>query len=502
VAEVQQGDERVSLTTTAVKGFAWQIASFGGNRIVVFVMTLVLARLLTPHDFGVFAAALTFMMYLEVVLDLGVGSAVIFEQESGLSERLNTAFTINVSMSIVFTAVAILIAPWVASVLGVPDQVAIFRVMSLYLIARGLSQINEAVLQRDLMFKKKTIVDLSGALVRGGLSVGLAVAGFGVWSIVWGFLGGEFVSAVLAWIMVRFRPHIRLDRAAARSMLKFGAGIVTLDIISELALNSDYIVIANVLGATVLGLYTIAYKLPDLLIGSVFWMFSSVAFPVYSRSRGAGMETLRAGMLKALRLTSLFGFAVGMGLAIISRDAVVVLFSEKWHPAIAPMAVLSLAAGLGAVGYASGDIFPAVGRPGALVAINLPLTIARVVGFIIAAPHGILAVAWVHLVSNFVYVFVRIEVANRFVGSRLGESLAALWPAVCAAAGIAVFAIPVRIATSPSVGSLVAICAAGVLGAVVFLWIGSRDTFGEISDVMHRLLERRAPAAVGAGAVD
>lgn len=481
-----------TLGTSAAKGLLWSAVSMGANKFVAFASTVVLARLLAPDDFGVFAAALTLMLYLEVALDLGISAAVVYEQEEGLTARLDTAFTTNVLFAAALTLLGIAIAPELSRFLGVPDATLIFRVMSFYLLIRGLGQVNTAVLRRDLNFRRLAVVEISGAAVRAGVSVTFAALGYGVWAIVWGFLLGESASTIAAWVVVRFRPRLRIDTKAARSMLRFGLGVVALDIINELALNSDYLVVANRLGATALGFYTLAYRLPELLVNNAFWVFSRVAFPVYSKGRASGREVMRDTMLRALRLASLFGFAVGTGLAIVSRDAILVLFSDKWNAAVTPMAVISLSVALGSIGFASGDIFPAMGRPGMLVKINAPLTAIRIVGFVIAAQYGIVAVALVHLITNFFYAFVRLAVADRFLGSRFRDSLRALVPGACVAAGITAFALPVRLAMQPGLVSLVLVIVAGMVGGALGLFLAGPSVLRELRELVRRLVAGRS----------
>ncbi|MBV9660148.1 MAG: oligosaccharide flippase family protein [Acidimicrobiales bacterium] len=476
------------LTTVAVKGFAWRVGSFGGNRLVVFLSTLALARLLDPHDFGLFAAALTFTQYLEVLLDFGLGSYLIYRQESGFSDQIHVAFTYNLILTGVLTSVAVGLSPLTARLFGAPHQVTVFAAMSGYLLLRGLSQVNQAVIQRDLLFKKQVIIDLGSAVARGGLSIGLALAGYGVWAIVFGFLAGQLVSTVAYWAVVRFRPRLRFNWAVGRSMLQFGVNSVAIDLLTELSLNADYLVVGCMIGTTALGLYTIAYRLPELLINNLFWLFSGVAFPVYARSRLAGMETLRRAMLKALRLTTVYGFASGVGLALVARDATLVLFGNQWHPAIGPMVVISLASALASAAYASGPLFPAIGKPGTLVLVNIPLTVFRVVGFILAAPHGIFWVACVHLFTNAVMIFVRLGIADRVVGTTARQTVGALMPGMAAAAGIAAFALPLRLLLPAGPGALVAIVGAGVLGAVVALAVTHRPLFHEIRSLSRSLV--------------
>jgi len=480
-------DLPAGITSSAVRGFAWQIASFGGNRLIIFISTLALARLLVPKDFGVFAAALTFTQYLEVLLDFGLGSYLIYDQDQGNPDQLHIAFTLNLIMTVGLTALTIAVSPFTSALFGAPHQTAVFAWMSVYLFLRGWSQVNQALIQRDLLFKKLVVIDLVGAAVRAGLSVGLALAGVGVYSIVVGFLVGQAISTITAYAVVRYRPRIRFDWTLGRKMVSFGVNSVAIDLLTELALNGDYLVIGSMIGSTALGIYSIAYRLPELLINNLFWLFSGVAFPIYSRSRLAGMEFLRRAMLKALKFTSIYGFAAGIGLALVSRDAILVLFGSQWRGAITPMVIVSLAAALASTTYASGPLFPALGKPGTLVLVNIPLTIGRMAGFIVAAPYGLVWVASVHLISNVVMVVIRFAIANRVVGTTARQTFRALLPALAVAAGVTALALPLRLLMHSGPAAFASIIVAGIVGSLGALLLVDRGIFGEIRHLGHAL---------------
>ena len=482
--------EPPAIKQQAVRSFAWAAASLGGNRVVVFFSTLLLARLLSPANFGVVAAGLTVISFLEVGLSLGVSSALIYEQEEGFTARVHTTFILNVAMAVVLTVAMFVSAPVIARFFHVSGDVNIFRALSFYLLIHGVGQTNDCILQRDLQFKKRALADLIKSITRASVSVGLALWGAGAWSIVLGFLAAELADVISQWVMVRYRPRAIFVPSAVPSLLKFGVSVVALDALGEVGINSDYLAVGNRLGPTELGFYTMAFRLPELMLNSVYWVFSTVAFPVFSKSRTYGDDTLRSTMLRALGLATLIGFPVGVGLAVVSRDAVTVLFGPKWEHSIPAMTVLCLASGVASIGYGSGDVFKSIGRPGTLLAINLPATTLVVIGFFVAAPHGIFAVACVHLVYNILYATARLVLANHYLHSRMRDALRAMIPAISAATGIAVFALPVRLVTSPGLASLLAIIAAGVAGAAAGTALGGRSAVAELRDLVRTLLGR------------
>jgi PST family polysaccharide transporter len=473
------------LRGTAVRSLGWAAMSLGGSRLLVFLTTLLLARLLTPADFGLVAAGMVIVTFLEIALDLGVGASLVYEQETGVSGRVHTAFALNLLVAVALTAAGVLAAPLITGFFHVAGQETLIRVLFGYLVIRGAGQIQDAILKRDLRFRHRAWAELTGGAVRAGVSVALAAAGYGAWAIVWGLLAGELVATVAKWIRVRYRPRLRLDRTAARSLMRFGLAVTALRVLSTVSYNADYLVVGRWLDITALGYYLMSYRLPELIIANAYWVLSSVAFPLYARARRSGAAAFRSAVLRTLRLVTLFGFTAGVGLALLARDTVFVLLSPTWAPAVTPMVLISLALGATAVEYASGDIFPAVGRPGLLVRLNVPLAVVKVAGFVLAAPFGIVAVAAVHLGFSVVYGVIRLAVANRVVGTTFREDLAAMGPAAWAVGGMLACALPVRLLTDPGPGPMLLILVAAVAGATAAVAVGARPTVGELRDLVR-----------------
>lgn len=464
--------------------------SFAGTRLLVFGMTVALARLLAPAEFGVVASGMAIIVFLEIGLDVGLGASLIYEQERGISRRVQTAFTVNFIVAGAMTIFAMLAAPTVARLFHAADQVGLYRTLFTYLLIRGAAQVPDAILKRDLGFRQRAGVDLARVSVRVASALLLAVAGAGAWSIVLSLLLGEIVGVVLSWWVVKFCPTFALDRAAINQLLHFGLAAFAIKLVDAAALDSDYLVVGARLGPTDLGYYTIGYRLPELLLFNVYWMFSTIAFPIYARYRDQGGDALARVMLRVLRAITLFSFPAGVGLALVARDAILVLFGPRWSPAAFPMALIALTTALASVGYASGDIFLATGKPGILLGLNVPLTAALVVAMVVVAPAGIAAVAAIHLAAASIEAPARLFLANRQVGTTIGADLAAMRPGVTATLGVLVCAGPLRLLMPPGLGTLTATVAAGVVGALSATWILERATMLEAYGLLKGQLAR------------
>ncbi len=174
---------------------------------------------------------------------------------------------------------------------------------------------------------------------------------------------------------------------------------------------------------------------------------------------------MRQAYLQALKLLCLFGFPVGVGMSLVARDFITVVFPTHTG-AIAPMELLSIAGMWVAVGYASGDLYNAINKPRLGLYFNLMGTPILIGGFLLVVNHGIAAIALVHLCVIVPYSFFRMEVANRLIDTTWAEHFRALLPAVVTTIGVLVFALPLRLALSPGLGSMVAIVVCGGLGGL------------------------------------
>ena len=478
---------------TAGSSFLWSAMSFGGSKLLVFLITLVMARLLSPEDFGVVAVGLTIVAFLEIALDLGVGAALVYEQETGITRRVQTAFTVNLAIALICTLAGVAATPLVADFFHVDDQ-ALLRVLFLYLALRGLVQIPDAVLRRDLAFKRRALIEISRGVVRGAVSVPLALTGAGPWALVLGILASEVAGVVLTWAAVRFLPRFTFDRAIARTLLGFGTAVLATKVIGAVLQDADYFIVGSQLGTWALGIYTLAYRLPEIVLANVFWIFSSVAFSIYARARTSDMASLRSAVQRALQVITLFAFPAGVGMAVVSLNATVVMLGWEWEKAAEPMLWIALSMAVSSIGYASGDVYPAVGRPGLLIKLLVPMMVIKVVALVIAARFGLEELAFTLFALNVVFAIVRLAVANRLLDMSLGTSLRAMAPGAVAAVGAAVGSLPPVTFLDPGLMTLVIAIVGGIIGAVAALGLFCRPALAELRQLVQSMRASRAGA--------
>ncbi|MFN8052994.1 MAG: oligosaccharide flippase family protein [Acidimicrobiales bacterium] len=492
MVEVTEGDtgNTGDIGRKAAGGFVWALVGFVVMQIGSFATYWFATRILGASDIGVVGTALTLVFWIDVLLGLGMGASLIFEQEQGQSERVAVAFTVNLAVAGVLAVAIFFGAGAIDRFVGAHDP-AIFRVVALLVLVKGLGQVPDSILRRDLDFRRRVRADFTRSILRFGVSVALLESGRGPISMVIGVVAAEMCATAVVWVLVRFKPVIHFDRAIAGQMLRFGGAMFGAQLVGMLWLQGDYLVITRHFGgkSRAFGQYYTAFRLPELVLGSVYNIFSNVAFPAYSAARATGDEALRNASLKSLRILCLFGFSAGVGMSLISRDFITVVY-PGFEGAIPVMQLLCLAGGFVAVGYASGDLFAAIGKPRLGLYFQLVFVPVLVGGFILFVSHGITAIAMVHLAVIVPYSIFRIEVANRLLGTTWRQSLAALRPATVMVLGIVAFALPVRLLTTAGFASLLAVFVAGALGAVAGLAIGDRVMLAEVGEGIGKVRAR------------
>ena len=430
-------DTRLELHGRAARGVAWSLMGTFGGRVVSLASLAVLARLLAPEDFGLLAFALVFITYLETIGDLGTAAALVY-WPGRWKDVAQLTFLANVFMGLTWVGVSIAGAPAVAGFFGSPEGVPILRTLCWVVLIKALGNTQDAILQRDLRFRARVIPEMALLAGKAVTSVVFAFMGFGVWSLVWGQLVGQSLATVLLWAMVPWRPGLRVPLHQAGPVLRYGRGIVSVNVVAAVVHHVDYVIVGRMLGVAVLGVYQMAYKVPDMVVTLLVRIASKVLFPALSRVRDAGGE-MRELFFSALRYLALITIPATVGLAFMARPVVLTLFGEQWTDSVPLLRALAVYAGLRALGSFTGDALKARGRPGLLALLGVARALVLVPALVIAARESALAVAWTLTAVAALSTTVNLGVACVLLGASartLGETLA---PGVAAATPLLFF---------------------------------------------------------------
>ncbi len=394
-------------------GFIWNFSAYFLGKIIVLITTAILARILAKSDFGLVAVAVVAINYLSVLKDLGLGVALI-QRKGEVQEAANTVFTINLLLGLVLSAVVIPLAPLVAAYFRDPQVIPVLRWMGISFVINALGSVHTNWLVRDLDYRRKLVPELGSALTKGVVSIGMAYLGYGVWSLVFGQIIGAVVSVILVWIILPWRPRLTIDRNVAGSFMKFGFSVTLIDIITQITDNIDYVIVGRFFGLVPLSIYTLAYRLPEMLVIGNLWVMGGVVFPAFSSIQDQP-EELRRGFLASVRVVQLFAVPVCLGLLIAADPIVRVVFGDQWLEAIPILRVLAVYAWVYSLGYHVGGLYKAIGRPDILLRLSLLTLVIIIPSLLIGARFGMIGVAVGHLVAVLIRRIVSLGLATRFV---------------------------------------------------------------------------------------
>jgi PST family polysaccharide transporter len=495
--EQHGGEDRANWGSSLRQGLVWSAAAFVASKALALAAIVVLARLLAPSEFGLLAAVVAYIAVIELGSDLGMKATIIYEQERGVSSRIQTAFTLNLALAAALSMVGVALAPLVAGFFGVAGHTDLFRLGALNLLLTGLGNTHDALLLRDMSFILRIRPQVVRDLVRGVVAIALAVAGFGAAALVIGHLAGTAAWCAVQWIMSPLRPRLQFDRAIARSMIGYGRASAMLEVLAALTSRIDVLVIGGLLGSLALGVYTIAFRLPDMLIASVAYTATVVAFPALARKRDEDRGSLAGATLQLLRYQALYALPLGAAVATLSVPLINVLFSPTWQAAAPVMVPIAIAAAVRASVFPLGDTLKAAGRQGTLVRINLLAIPALIGGCVLAQDDGITAVAWAIAIVIAIVGSLQTGAVRQLLGLSWQQLGAALLPALTTALGVLAGSGAVRLLwDSLDVTALLAGAVAGAAGGFVALrWLATA-TYVDLTRQLRGVGPRRRIRAV------
>ena len=456
-------------------GFIWNFSTYFLGKLIVLITTAILARLLAKSDFGLVAVAVVAINYLSVLKDLGLGVALI-QRKGDVQEAANTVFTINLFLGLLLSVLVFPLAPFVAAYFHDPQVIPVLRWMGISFIINALGSVHTNWLVRDLDYRRKLVPELGGALAKGVISIGMAYMGYGVWSLVFGQIAGAALSVILVWIILPWRPRFNLDRNVAGSLMKFGISVTAIDVITQITDNIDYVIVGRFFGLVPLSIYTLAYRLPEMLLIGNLWVMGGVVFPAFSSIQDRP-EDLRRGFLASVRVVELLAVPICLGLLIAADPIVRVVFGDQWLEAIPVLRVLAIYAWVYSLGYHVGGFYKAIGRPDILLRLSLLTLVIILPCLLIGARYGLIGVAVGHLVAVLIRRVISLALATRFVNVSIMDIFGELRSSLLGAMvmGPIIFAVSYMTSDLNPFLQLTFIVLSGALSYLLVLWGIERD---------------------------
>ncbi|MCL5282116.1 MAG: oligosaccharide flippase family protein [Planctomycetes bacterium] len=448
----------------AIRGVIWGFLDRIGQQGISFVITMILARLLAPAQFGLVGMLTIFMEVAGAFVDSGFSAALIQKKEVKDID-ICSAFYVNVLTSLAAMGLLYVGAPWVAAFYHQPILTSLLHVLSLKLVIGSLACVHSALLWRRIDFKTQLKMGLVATPLSGALGIVMALQGFGVWSLVTQYLTATFLRSAFLWIVIPWRPRLVFSLASVREMFGFGSRLLASGLLNTFFEDLYLVVIGRLFSATSLGLYNGARRIQTLATTNTTTVVTHVAFPVFSRMQDDPLR-LKRSLRKAMTLLALIHFPVMMGLALVAQPLVNVLLSPKWAAAAPWLQLLCLVGATYPHQALLLNLLKAKGRSDLFFNLEVFKKILTVLAIVITYRWGVVGLLWGQITLSALGYYINSYYVVRLVHYSLKEQLADLAPyaGVSALMGLGVYL--VQLVSWP--GATVQLLAQVLLGIALY----------------------------------
>jgi len=475
-----------SLKKKTAKGMIWSAVERFSTQGVQFVFGIILARLLTPADYGVIAMLTIFIAVSQTFIDSGLGNAVIRKIDR-TEKDMSTMFFFNIGMSLVCYGVIFLIAPLAAKFYNMPELILILRVLALRLVIQAFSIAQITHLTIKINFKIQAKVSFVSAILSGIVGIIFAYRGYGVWSLVIQTLANSFLTSLLFTALVRWRPTSIFSIESFKYMFSFGSKILASGILETVYKNIYALVIGKFYSSAQLGNYAKADRFAQFPSSNLTAILQRVSFPVLSTLQN-NPERLRSSYLKFINLSAFIVFPLMTGLLAIAKPMTFLLLTEKWSEMIPLLQIVCLSMMWYPVHAINLNVLQVLGRSDLFLRLEIIKKILGVTILCITLPMGIMEMCLGQIVSAWICLFINTYYSGKFLQAGYVVQMKFLFPlfvnSVVMAAiilGVNHFLPEKQYVLQIGVGFVV-----GVLYYFVVAYLFNRKTLNELLSVFKR----------------
>ncbi|MDP1652030.1 MAG: lipopolysaccharide biosynthesis protein [Rhodocyclaceae bacterium] len=479
----------MTIKEKALSGLRWTAGVRFVSQVLTWAMTLVVIRLLSPADYGLLAMATVVIAFLSMVSEIGLGPAIVqkAEIEPGV---LNKIFGLVLIINLVICILLSLAAPAIAAFYQEERLVPLIRVMSLQFVISAFAVIPDALLQKQMEFRKRSLIDLGGSILGGGTTLACAFGGLGVWSLV----AGTFVSQ--AWRVVGlniamgswYRPSFSF--VGLKPYVLFGGHLSLSGVLWFVYTQADVVIAGRWLGKEALGYYSVGMHLASLFNQRISGIINQVAFPAFS-SIQHDLSQVAQKTLLGCRILSFFAFPVLWGISAVAPEIVTIVLGEKWIPAILPLSVLAVVQPLRIVQMFVPNAVQGIGRGDVILKNAVTACVIMPAAFLVGVNWGLLGLCIAWLIGSPLVFLSNSMRSMPALKMRSIDLLKTMTPTAISAAvmfGAVTAARSMGGLDSARVASLLILVTVGASTYAAMSWFTNRDGVREVVTIFRAVL--------------
>jgi len=476
-----------------VIGMIWSWLASAGTELMYVPTAMMTARLLTPEDFGISVTASFFVQLATRLTQFGFNAALLRMKEVS-DEHASTIFVMNIAMGAASWLALTVSSPFIADFFHSPATGQILPIAALSFLAVPFGTVPSALLARELRYKEITYILWINTLTNAVVTIGLAWAGFGYWSLVYGQLAAAVVSSLAKVWFGRWRPSFRFTRQAARDTFSFGLGIYALRLVEYGALNLDSMTVGRMMGMTTLGFYDKAFNLMARVLDRLNQTGPTISFRVFAAIQDEP-ERFRRGFRKVTLSATLLGYPALTFLAVTARPLFLVLFGEKWLVSAPAFQILCVAGAFKMLNAYTASVIEAAGHVWAEVWRQVIYLALIVAGVVVMRAWGTAGAATAVLVATLVMTALLHQLLRSSTPLMLSDVVVPQLPAVSCSLGVALSVVLMARALNLSaISPLLQLLAMGTVSTIFFTGFVLLVPIQSVRDLVADVLEHLTPS--------
>lgn len=403
----------MSLKQKTIAGFTWSFIEVLSKQGLVFIIGIILARLLTPREFGLIGMTTIFISFSQVFIDSGFGQALVRKQNCTQAD-FSTVFYFNLLAGILLFILLFILADPISLFFNEPKLVLIIQVISVGLVIKSLSLIQSVLLIKKIDFKTTTKVSVISSLSSGAIGIYMAYIGFGVWSLVAKFLLNYTFTTIFLWIYSSWKPSFIFRINSFKELFSFGSKLLASNLINRVYENIYLLLIGKYFSASDLGYYTRANMFKDLFSKNLSVVIIRVAYPSLATVQEDNIQ-LKKHYRKLIKSSMLIVFTVSFGVIAMAKPMILTLIGEKWLPSVIYLQLLSIVGFLYPLQEINKNILKVKGRSDILLKIEAIIKIGTIPLLILGVYLGILQLILILIIIATLACFVNIYYAGNTI---------------------------------------------------------------------------------------
>lgn len=482
----------MSRSKNTITNFLWRFAERCGAQGVSFIVSLVLARLLTPNDYGIVALMSVFISILGVFIDSGFSAALIQKKDADDLDFSSIFYFNLVSCSLLYL-ILFFAAPLISAFYGRPEMTAMVRVLGITFLISGVKSVQTAYVSKNMMFKRFFFSTLGGTIGAAFVGIGMAMMGFGAWAIIAQSLFNNAVDTLILWLTVRWRPKKQFSFARLKQLFSFGWKLLASGLLDTVYNNLRTLIIGKVYTSEDLAFYNKGQHLPDLIITNVNSSIDSVLLPTLSAAQD-DPEAVKSMTRRSMQTSTYVMAPFMMGMAACAVPLIRLLYTEKWLPCVPYLVIFCITSMFYPVHTANLNAIKALGRSDLFLKLEIIKKIVGLITIVITAPISVMAMGYSLLVTCVLSQIINSWPNKKLLNYSYLEQLKDILPGILLAAFMCLCVYPVQWLGLPDIATLLIQVP---LGAVIFV-AGSAllklEAFtylwGMVGPVLKRVLKR------------